>query len=273
MFPSYDLAHQVRAMRFAAEHGLPVPLIIGEALDPTLLGRPFFVMERVDGRVPADDDPPFTKAGFLFDASPASQRRFHDSAVDSIAAVHAVGELDLPGVASQPVDHLRASRTLEEWCRFSPPVLDHVHGLLDRSVPVADTARCGLVWGDARPANMVVDDEYRVVAQLDWELAASGPGELDVAWFCEMNRMRSAGMGIAPLPGFPDEEETWDRWEQAVGRRAEHLDWYRLFSAYRVAVFMQLYLAAMVDRGHLPAGHRLLDENPGTRRLNELLGR
>jgi hypothetical protein len=86
-----------------------------------------------------------------------------------------------------------------------------------------------------------------------------------------MNRMRSSGMGIAPLPGWPDDHSTWGRWEHGVGRAAEHRGWYHLFSALRVATFMQLYLAAMVHRGTLPAGHRLLTDNPGTRRLRELL--
>jgi aminoglycoside phosphotransferase (APT) family kinase protein len=78
-------------------------------------------------------------------------------------------------------------------------------------------------------------------------------------------------MGIDPLPGFPDEADTWQRWAAAVGRAPRHLDWYRMFSAYRVAVLMQLYLAAMVARGRLPSSHRLLRDNPGTRRLEQLL--
>jgi aminoglycoside phosphotransferase (APT) family kinase protein len=138
-------------------------------------------------------------------------------------------------------------------------------------VPVVDNARCGFLWGDARPANMVLDDDLTVVGLLDWELAAAGPGELDIAWFLEMNHMRSTGQGIAPLAGFPDAAGTWTRWERSAGRRADHTEWYGMFSAYRVAVFMQLYLAAMIHRGRLPTGHKLLRDNPGTRRLDELL--
>ena len=119
---------------------------------------------------------------------------------------------------------------------------------------------------------MVLDDRFGIVALLDWELAASGPGELDIAWFCEMNHMRSVGAGVAPLAGFPPEAETWQRWAAAVGRQPRHVPWHRLFAAYRVAVFLQLYLVAMVHRGVVPAGHRALSENAGTRRLAALLG-
>lgn len=271
MFPTYDLSHQVRAMRLAAAGGLVVPEVLAEETDPAVLGRPFFVMRRIAGRVPADDDPPFTKAGFLFDASAAQQRRFHDGALDTIAAVHRLARPPFPTVGPQPADHLADCHRLAIWCEWTPPVLAELHDQLATDVPVAEPGACGLLWGDARPANMVLDDDLGIVALLDWELAASGPGELDVAWFIEMNRMRSVGTGIAPLPGFPDATATWQRWEQAVGRSARHIDWYGRYSAYRVAVFMQLYLAAMVHRGRLPAGHRLLADNAGVRRVRELL--
>ena len=152
-----------------------------------------------------------------------------------------------------------------------PTVVSDAVDELARTAPAVAATRCGLVWGDARPANMVVDDDLRVVALLDWELAGAGPGELDIAWFCEMNRMRSTGpSGFAPLPGFPPDEVTWARWEAATGQRAEAVDWYQRFSAVRVAVLLQLYLAAMVHRGVLPVGHRALTENSGTRRLREI---
>lgn len=271
MFPSYDLSHQLQAMRLATASGLPVPVIVGDESDPAVLGRPFFVMERVPGRVPADDDPPFTKAGFLFDAAPSRQRQFHDEAIDIIARIHHVQPASFVAIGPQPADHMAANTALATWCESTPDVVLAAIGELERSLPTAEPAVCGFLWGDARPANMVVDDDFHIVSLLDWELAATGPGEIDVSWFCEMNRMRSTGMGIAPLPGFPSEDITWQRWQDAIGRQADHVTWYQLYSACRVAVFMQLYLAAMVDQGQLPADHRLLADNPGTRRLHQLL--
>ena len=270
MFPAYDLGHQVRAMRLTAAHGLPVPEIVGHEPDPGVLGRPFFVMARVPGRVPADDDPPFTKAGFLKDASPPHQRRFHDAAVDAIAAVHAIPPPPFEVVGPHPADHLAHCHALATWCEATPDIVFVAHEQLAVSPPAVDEGACSLLWGDARPANMVVDDHFAIVALLDWELAGCGPGELDVAWFLEMNHMRSVGMGIEPLPGFPDAAGTWQRWAEAVGRTPRDLDWYRLFSAYRVSVFMQLFLLTMVARGRLPATHRVIHDNPGSRRLTDL---
>lgn len=271
MFPDYDLGHQVRAMALAARAGLPVPAVLGFEPDASVLGRPFFVMERVEGRVPADDDPPFTKAGFVFDAPAGIQRRFHDNAVDAIAAIHRVSPPAFPTVGPSPAAHLESCRALAAWCGHEPVLLDEAWRRLSAAVPAHDPELDRFLWGDARPANMVLDDGFGIVALLDWELAAAGPGELDIAWFCEMNHMRSIGAGVPPLAGFPPEEETWKRWATAVGRAPRHEAWHRLFAAYRVAVFLQLYLATMVHRGLIPAGHRALAENAGTRRLAELL--
>lgn len=271
MFPTYDLSHQVRALGFAREHGLPVPAIVADDPDGSVLGRPAFVMEHLAGRVPADDDPPFTRAGFLFEATPAEQRRFHDAAIDLVARVHQVPPLPFPATGPQPADHLAASHALATWCEWTPPILYAAHDALAADPPPVATASGGLLWGDARPANMVVDERFEPVGLLDWELAGTGPGELDIAWFCEMNRMRAGGDITATLPGFPDDDGTWRRWEAATGRRAEHVGWYHLYSAWRVAIFLQLYLAALVHRGQLPAGHRAFARNQGTRRLAELL--
>src|SRR3954467_14294549 len=55
LFPWYDLDRQVRAMQVVAERtDVPVPVVPWYEQDPTPLGVPFFVMERVHGVSPAD---------------------------------------------------------------------------------------------------------------------------------------------------------------------------------------------------------------------------
>ena len=58
MFPVYDLSIQVRCLEQLAMAGLPVPAIIAWEPDPSILGRPFYVMDRIAGYVPPDSDPP-----------------------------------------------------------------------------------------------------------------------------------------------------------------------------------------------------------------------
>jgi len=270
MFPTYDLGSQVRCLELAAANGLPVPALFGFEADPSVIGRPFFVMERLVGRVPPDDDPPFTKAGFVFEASAAEQRALCATAVDHIAAVHRIAAPGFLDVGPAPADHLAWCAGLSRWAGIEQADVLATHAALAASMPASQPSNVSLLWGDARPANMVVDDRFAIVGMLDWELAGTGPGELDVAWFCEMNRMRADGMGIPALPGWLTDGEIWQRWSAAVGRPATDVEWYHRYSAYKVAVLLYLFLRVMIDRGRLPAGHRLLSDNLATRRLRQL---
>ena len=127
-----------------------------------------------------------------------------------------------------------------------------------------------LLWGDARPAN-VVEAEFRPAALLDWELATIGPPELDIAWFLEMNRMRTTGAGVAALPGFLADDETAACYQRLSGRTLADFRWYRRYAALKMAVLMERHLRVAIARGALHQGHRLLKDNVALRRLEALL--
>ena len=87
VFPSYDVARQYRIMDALAPTGVPVPKMVGLERDPALLGAPFFVMERVDGRIPTDN-PPYHAGGWVTEASPAERTAIWESGLDGMAAIH-----------------------------------------------------------------------------------------------------------------------------------------------------------------------------------------
>lgn len=76
--------------------------------------------------------------------------------------------------------------------------------LVGRRAP-GDAATNGMLWGHARPANVICqDDGFRPAALVDVDVAAWGPAELDVTWVAEMHRMRTGGSNLAPLPRLLD---------------------------------------------------------------------
>ena len=316
MFGEHDLSVQVSCLRHVRAHGLPAPAVLATDLAGERLGRPGYAMERVPGRVPSDDDPPFTRAGFLFDADADAQRRFSADLVDRLAEVHRLPLLDGLPVGPTASDHLAwcerqrgerlcgerqaagqrlrggrqaagqrlcggrqaaGQRLCGERQAGAPPArstrddpLRRAHRLLARQLP-RESGPPALLRGDARPANTVVDDGFTVAGLLDWELAGTGAPEFDVSWLNEMNRLR-AGTD-PPLPGFLTEEQVWRRWSHRTGRRPRARAWFRLYSAYRVAVLLELHLDERVRRGALPAEHPVRTDNRATRRLTELLAR
>ena len=90
VFPEYDLELQRKVMQTVAVHtDVPVPEVLTHETDPEWLGSPFLLMRRVDGIVPSDI-PPYTMAGWLFDAAPDDQRKLEREAVRVLARLHAL---------------------------------------------------------------------------------------------------------------------------------------------------------------------------------------
>ena len=82
--------HQFRTMKLLGEHSdVPVARMRWAEADPALLGRPFFVMDRLHGLVPGDS-PPYTTEGFVMDMDAETRRRWHRNALEAMTRVHAV---------------------------------------------------------------------------------------------------------------------------------------------------------------------------------------
>ena len=120
VFPRYDMEMQFEAMRLVgARTSAPVPACLWLETDRAHLGTPFFVMRRVDGTVPPDLMPYTFGGNWLFDASPAEQRRVQDASVVALAEVgddpaeqlNALIEADFNPAICTP------SR-LAAWCSF-----------------------------------------------------------------------------------------------------------------------------------------------------------
>ncbi|MBM3682963.1 MAG: phosphotransferase family protein [Actinobacteria bacterium] len=266
MFPTYDLGRQVACLRALAGR-VPVPELLDVDLEGVRLGRPAFVMAFVEGRVPADDRPTFAEAGWLHDASLGDQRRFFDGLLGALVEVHATPVIEaLRPVGDANVAYLDDVRRLWEWDRGDhwPTIIEETLAALEQEVPPSPGDV--LLWGDARPANVVAAG-FDPVALLDWELASVGPAEHDLAWLAEMNHVRIEGAGHASLPGFRDLAGIAATYAELGGRRTVELSWYQAVAAVRVAVLMHRYLRAMVHAGQLPEGHRLLGDTVASRRL------
>ncbi len=248
-FPDYDLALQVRCMEaVAAASQVPVPRVRWHEPDAGVIGRPFFVMDRVEGEVPPDNLP-YTIDGFLVDASPADQGRLYRSAVEVLADIHAIDveRAGLGDVDPMPPDTSRLEHHLDQVNRYldfatggaGHHVLDRVLSRLLRDRPADRPADrpVGLSWGDARLGNMVVRD-FEVVAVLDWEMATLAVPEVDAGWFFYFIRCFSDVLGLPNLPGFPAEAEGIAIYEARAGRPLEDMDWYLAWAALRYAAIM-----------------------------------
>lgn len=278
VFPRYDVAQQYRVMDALRATAVPVPAMLWLEPDPTPLGAPFFVMERIEGRIPTDT-PPYHSGGWVTGVTPAERTALWESAVDTLAEIHRQGPdaLDLGGLEAPPPESDTIGWQLAHWARYCEwatggtrqPTLDAALAWLAAQRPAGDGAR-RLCWGDARIGNMIFR-EGRCVAVLDWEMATLGPPEMDLGWFLYMDRHHCDGIGAERLPGFPGRAETVARWEQRTGRRATDLAWWETFAGFRFAAIMARLARQMIGSGVLPADSTFAVDNTASRLLARVL--
>ena len=246
VFPDYDLALQRDVMQLVAdETEVPVPGIAWYEPDASWLGSPFLVMHRVDGVVPADI-PPYPFGGWLGDATAEEQERLERTSLRALAHLHRItpdthdlGFLARPEHGESWVDqHLNYQRSYYDWGRegHTVPILERTFAALEATRPPEGPGV--LNWGDSRIGNMIFAD-FEPAAVLDWEMAAIGPAEVDVAWMTFMHAFFqeiAERFGMVGMPDFLTRERALRIYEEEGGRPLEHLDWYEMFAALRFGV-------------------------------------
>jgi aminoglycoside phosphotransferase (APT) family kinase protein len=278
VFPEYDLGRQAEIMTRLGGSDVPVPRVIAFEPDPSPLGTPFYVMEKIDGVIPPEV-PPYHAAGLCVEATPAERAALWWAGIEALVRVHAVdwrarglATLGAPGPGTDPLD-----RQLAWWARY----LDWVRG--DRPQPVLAAAlawlrdhryvpeRVALCWGDARLPNLVFRDG-RVVGVLDWEMAFLGDPAADLGWWLFLDRANSEGYGIPRLAGFPDAGETVARYEALAGHAAGELRWQEVFAAFRFGVIMARIADRLQAIGAPTPTDDFFTDNVCTQSLARLLG-
>jgi aminoglycoside phosphotransferase (APT) family kinase protein len=257
----------------------PVPEWVGMELNPDILDMPFLVMGRVEGQS-ATQRPNYNSAGWLADMSPAERGRSWQNAVEAFAQMSKIdwqkdgfdflanADWGAPGL-DQYLGHLEA------WyhgCRkdrampYVDAAMDYIRAHQPTGTPV------NVLWGDSTPSNVMFAADGSVNALIDWELAALGPSELDLAWWLYFDDLFSRRFGVERLKGLPTREETIAIWETAVGRKAEHLDYFDVVVALRMALVVVGAFDRQVGIGNITADNKSLDANLMTTYLAERLG-
>ncbi|HMI89143.1 MAG TPA: phosphotransferase family protein [Polyangiaceae bacterium] len=279
VFPHYDLSLQCECMRRVAAHSdVPVPRVRWFDPQANVFGRPFYVMDRIDGTVPADRLP-YTMSGWLFDASPAQQTTLVESSLTVLAAIHRIdwkkaglALLDRPEHGATGLgQQLAWWISLSEWVRQGrpQPTIDGATAWLRSHLP-SPSGPTVLNWGDARLSNLMYRD-FRPVAVLDWEMATLGPAEVDVGWFLFFQRFFSEGLGVPDLPGFPARAAALAHYEKLAGRELDDLFFYEVFAAWRNATVMLRIADIYETRGFLSPESGAGQNNVATRLLARML--
>jgi aminoglycoside phosphotransferase (APT) family kinase protein len=251
VFTTYDLGMQFDVMRLVRAHtAVPVPEPLWYEASPGVLGGPFFVMERVDGRVPPDVMPYTFGDNWFFDASAADRHAIQESAVRAMAGIHDLTPADHDlSFLEHPVEGKTAlERSLRHWRDYyewvvqdrPSPLLAESFTWLEENFPT-ETLPDALSWGDGRIGNMIFRDN-EVVAVLDWEMAGVAPPEVDLGWMCYLHLFfqdLATDLGAPGLPQMFRPSDVRESYAKVSGRTPVDLTWFLAYAAIRHGVIMR----------------------------------
>ena len=243
LLPSaHAVDREYRVMSALADTEVPVPETYLFCADESIIGTPFFVMERVPGRVLIDP--------LLPDLRPVDRRALYEHFVEVLAALHRVdheavglGDFGRPGnYYARQISRWSKQYRASETERIE--AMDRLIDWLPENIPESDES--GIVHGDYRLGNCIVHpSEPRIVSVLDWELSTLGHPLADLAYCCMGYRADTGHTGSFleidfAATGIPTEDEFVGRYCRLTGRdEIEHWTFYVAFALFRMAAIVQ----------------------------------
>ena len=246
---AHDMPREARILSVLELRGVPAPRAFATCEDASVIGVPFYVMERVKGLILRG-----TTAPSVF--TPERFRALSERFVETLVAIHGATPSDpVIGGLGRPMGYVQ--RQVEGWTeRWERSRTDDVPAMTQLGAWLAErqpseSGAC-LVHNDYNYDNLVLDatQPERIVAVLDWEMAALGDPLLDVgtslAYWVEAGddpAFKTLGLGVTALPGNFTRAELWARYLERSGRSMRPASWYHAFGLFKVAVIAQQIFA------------------------------
>ncbi len=263
---AHAVDREFTVMRGLADTAVPVPRMHVLCEDESVIGRAFYVMEFVAGRVLWDQAlPAFDQPG---------RAAIYDEMNRVIAALHSVDPASV-GLSGYGKPGNYFERQIGRWTKqylasITEPIeaMNRLIEWLPTHIPASarDDTQISVVHGDFRLDNLVfAADEPRIVAVLDWELSTLGHPLADFSYHCMSWHIAPGGShasrGIGGLDhaalGIPTEREYVHRYCERTGRigkgkdaDAVMADWnfYLAYNLFRIAGILQ-GIAKRVEAG------------------------
>jgi len=252
LLPSaHAIEREFRVMSALHGAGFPVPRQYALCSDEAVIGRAFFVMEHVEGRVLWDQSLP--------GMTPEERAAIYDDQNRVIARLHTIDYAAL-GLQDYGKPGNYFARQIERWTKqyqasMTEPIeaMERLIAWLPAHIPPGDDT--SIVHGDYRLDNMIFHPtEPRILAVLDWELSTLGHPLADfsyhcMSWHIPPGQFRGiAGLDLAAL-GIPPLRDYVARYCERTGKtiREEDFDFYLAYNMFRLAGIMQGIMKRYVD--------------------------
>lgn len=252
LLPSaHAIEREYRVMDALQQAGFPAARQYLLCTDESVIGRAFYLMEFVAGRVLWDQALP--------GMTPAGRAAIYDEMNRVMARLHSIDYAAI-GLADYGKPGNYFARQIERWSKQylasqTEPIdaMDQLIAWLPHHIPPGeDTA---IVHGDFRLDNLLFHPtEPRILAVLDWELSTLGHPFADfsyhcMSWHIAPGQFRGiAGLDLGAL-GIPSQQQYIARYAERTGKtiRLEDFNFYLAFNMFRLASIMQGIMKRYVE--------------------------
>jgi aminoglycoside phosphotransferase (APT) family kinase protein len=247
---AHDMGREYRILKALHPVFPYCPRPVAYTEDLSVIGCPFYVMERIRGIILRRDPP----KGLSF--SPEQARRLCEKLLDLQLELHSIDYTRI-GLETfgKPEGYVR--RQVEGWSnRYraartdDAPDFEEVMAWVEKKMP-PDTDRPGIIHNDYRFDNLVLDprDPMNVVGILDWEMATIGDPIMDLGntlayWVQRDDPPELQAIRVMPsdMEGALTRGEMVQRYAEKSGRPINNLDFYYCFGLFRLAgIAQQIY--------------------------------
>jgi aminoglycoside phosphotransferase (APT) family kinase protein len=242
---AHDMGREYHVLdKLHAAYPAPTPLLY--CTDESVIGAPFYVMERVRGIILRRNLPEG------LELPPQTARRLSEAFIDNLAALHKLDYAALGlGELGKPQGYLE--RQVKGWIEryygsktHELPEVESIAAWLKEHMPAQSGST--LVHNDYKYDNMVLDaaDITRIRAVLDWEMCTLGDPLTDLgtalAYWVQADDPTEVQMvrwGPTGIPGSFTRTELVERYHQKAGRDVGNIVFYYVFALFKVAVIIQ----------------------------------
>lgn len=224
---------------------VPRPLLICQ--DDSVIGAPFYVMERVEGIILRARPPKEIQLG------PELMSRLSETFVATLVEIHDVDYVRA-GLENLGAPDGYVKRQVEGWIgRYQKsktdevPEIDRLSSWLSENIP-PDSKPPKLIHNDFKYDNIVLapEDMSKVLAVLDWEMATIGDPLMDfgtsLGYWVDTDdsvEWQKYAFGITMLPGGLSRTQLVQRYAELSGRDLSNVVFYYVFGLLKIAVIVQ----------------------------------
>ena len=241
---AHDMGREFNVLTALQPVYKPVPAPILFCEDVSVIGSPFYIMERVRGIILRNKIPKG------MELSPAMMRSISTSAIDNLATLHSIN-IETTGLMNLGKPEGYIQRQVEGWIkRYIAAETDTIAGMnktagwMQANMP--DDGAVAFIHNDYKYDNLVLDPENlsSIIAVLDWEMATAGNPFMDLGtslgYWGEANDSDALKpFNLTWLPGNLTREEVVQRYTANNKITVPDMLFYYVFGSFKIGVIVQ----------------------------------